>query len=243
MTGEGARLFVALTSESGSDAAALAAPLRGLPLGFKIGLELFTRLGPRLVEDLVEAGFDVFLDLKFHDIPHTVAGAVRSACALGPSIVNVHASGGMEMMRAAAAASEGMPTRIIAVTVLTSLDRGDLELLGSSLDPGSVVPRLARAAREAGLAGVVCSPLEASAVRKECGGGFLIVTPGIRPGGSPLGDQKRVATAAEAVLAGADVLVVGRPVTGAPDPGLAAAALLEEMGAALKERHAGDGPA
>ncbi|NLP06332.1 orotidine-5'-phosphate decarboxylase, partial [Candidatus Fermentibacteria bacterium] len=133
--------------------------------------------------------------------------------------------------------------RVIAVTVLTSLDRGDLELLVSAVDPAGAVPRLAKAAMDAGLAGAVCSPLEASAVRRECGGGFLIVTPGIRPGGSPAGDQKRVATAAEAVLAGADVLVVGRPVTGAPDPGLAAAALLEEIGAALEERHAGNGPA
>lgn len=242
MTREGARLFVALTSESGSGAAALTEPLRGLPLGIKIGLELFTRFGPRLVRDLVETGFEVFLDLKFHDIPHTVAGAVRSACSLGPSILNVHASGGMEMMRAAAAAAEGSSARVIAVTVLTSLDRNDLELLGTAADPGSSVLRLAGAARAAGLAGAVCSPLEASAVRRECGAGFLIVTPGIRPGGSPQGDQKRVATAREAILAGADVLVVGRPVTGAPDPGLAAAALIDEIAAALGERQAGDVP-
>lgn len=208
-------------------------PLRGLPLGVKIGLELFTREGPGIVRTVKARGFQVFLDLKFHDIPHTVAGAVRSACLLRPDILNVHASGGLAMMRAAADSVTG-DTRLIAVTVLTSLDRGDLELLAPGLTPGEASVRLAAAAREAGLHGVVCSPLEASMIRAEARGEFLIVTPGVRPADSSLNDQKRVATPSGAVLAGADSLVVGRPITGAPDPRAAAEAILREVESALE---------
>ncbi len=229
-----ARLFVALTSDQGEDAVAMAEPLRGLPgLGVKIGLELFTRCGPDIVTRFGDLGLEVFLDLKFHDIPFTVAGAVRAACERRPSIVNVHASGGAGMMEAAAEAASGSGTRIIAVTVLTSLSGDDLELLGTSLGTAAIVERMAAAALRAGLDGVVCSPLEASAVRASCGPGFLVVTPGIRASGSDRQDQKRTASASEAIAAGATSVVVGRPVTDSPDPRGAAARLLEEIRAAL----------
>jgi orotidine-5'-phosphate decarboxylase len=166
------RLYVALTSAFADDTGGLLDPLLGLPLGVKIGLELFVRKGPRLLDEIRDAGFPVFLDLKFHDIPHTVAGAVRSACLMEPDILNIHASGGVEMMKAAAGAREGR-TRIIAVTVLTSLDPADLRLLGTSYSPLDLAGKLAVAARNSGLDGVVCSPLEASAVRNATDSSFL----------------------------------------------------------------------
>jgi orotidine-5'-phosphate decarboxylase len=230
------RLYVALTSSGGTAASGLLEPLRGLPVGVKTGLELFTRTGPDLVRELRAEGFDVFLDLKFHDIPHTVGGAVESACLLGPSIVNVHASGGAAMMRAAAAAASGSGTRVIAVTLLTSMDSTDLACMGVGLEPADLVVRLALSARDSGLDGVVCSPAEASAVRSACGSGFLIVTPGIRSAEDERGDQKRTATAFEAVASGADAIVVGRPVTGAQDPRAAALRILDEIGRALPQR-------
>jgi orotidine-5'-phosphate decarboxylase len=226
------RLYIALTSEFAEDATGMLAPLAGLPVGVKVGLELFVSRGPGLVRELSRAGFPVFLDLKFHDIPFTAGGAVRSACELGPAIVNVHASGGTEMMKAAAGARSGR-TRVIAVTILTSMDGSDLELLGTPCTPLELVPRLARAARDCGLDGVVCSPLEASAVRSSTDGDFLIVTPGIRPAGSDPGDQKRVMTPAMAIRAGASALVVGRPVTGAADPAAAVRSILAEIDEAL----------
>jgi orotidine-5'-phosphate decarboxylase len=225
------RLYIALTSDFADDVTLLE-PLRGLPLGMKVGLELFVRRGPDLVRELGDAGFPVFLDLKFHDIPFTVAGAVRSACALGPEVLNIHASGGTEMMKAAAEARTGA-TRVIAVTILTSMDRGDLELLGTPDSPLELVTRLASSARDCGLDGVVCSPLEASAVRSVTDEEFLVVTPGIRPAGSAAGDQKRIMTPARAIREGASALVVGRPVTGAPDPRAAAESILEEIDSAL----------
>ncbi len=223
-----ARIYVALISDCGSDAMKMLQPLRGLPVGVKIGLELFVKEGPGIVEEIKDAGFPVFLDLKFHDIPHTVAGAVRSACLLEPDVINVHASGGRAMMEAAARACTGK-TKIIAVTVLTSLDKDDLMLLGSEFNPLEAVVSLAGAARESGLHGVVCSPLEASAVRKTAGEDFMIVTPGVRPAGSAAGDQKRIMTPADAIRAGATSLVVGRPITGARDPAQAAKAILSEI--------------
>lgn len=226
------KLYVALTSDLAEETSGLLAPLRGLPLGVKVGLELFVRKGPALIEELREAGFPVFLDLKFHDIPFTVAGAVRSACSLEPEVLNVHASGGLEMMRAAAEARTG-GTRIIAVTILTSMDLPDLKLLGTTDTPLELVTRLASAARDCGLDGVVCSPLEASAVRSATNDRFLIVTPGIRPAGSAAGDQKRIMTPARAIRAGASALVVGRPITGASDPGKAAMSILAEIDGAL----------
>ena len=228
----GTRLYIALTSDMGRTPAELLAPLRGLGVGIKIGLELFTGRGPDIVRQLSGEGFPVFLDLKLHDIPHTVEGAVRAACAAGPALLNVHASGGEAMMKAAANAASGTGVRMLAVTVLTSLGAPDLERMGWSLGPAGSVLRLAALAAGSGMDGVVCSPAEASAVRSATGPGFLIVTPGIRPAGSDTGDQARVATPGAAVRAGADALVVGRPVSGAPDPRAAASAILEEIEAA-----------
>lgn len=227
-----ARVFVALTSDCGTGAGGMLERLRGLPVGMKVGLELFTREGPDIVTRIRDLGFQVFLDLKFHDIPHTVAGAVRSACLLRPDIMNVHASGGMAMMRAAAEAAHGN-TMVIAVTVLTSLDAGDLALLAPGLTPGTVSLTLAAAAREAGLHGVVCSPHEARSIRDAAGEGFFVITPGVRPSDASADDQKRVMTPGGAIRSGADSLVVGRPVTDAADPRRAAAEILQEIETAL----------
>jgi len=223
---------VAATSGDLAGEAPLLGRLAGLPLGVKVGLELFVTEGPELVRRVRGEGFPVFLDLKFHDIPFTVAGAVGAACALRPELLNVHASGGPGMMAAAAraAADAGGATRLLAVTILTSLSADDLGRLGIAGSPEEAVARLALMAREAGMHGVVCSPEEIAAVRRVAGTDFLVVTPGVRPAGAPLGDQKRVATPAEAMRLGASSLVVGRPVTAAPDPRAAAEAVLEEMG-------------
>ncbi|MCD4707411.1 MAG: orotidine-5'-phosphate decarboxylase [Candidatus Sabulitectum sp.] len=226
------RIYVALTSDCISDAMKVLKPLRELPVGVKIGLELFVKEGPGIVGEIKDAGFPVFLDLKFHDIPHTVAGAVKSACLLEPDVINVHASGGRAMMEAAALACTGK-TKIIAVTVLTSMDKSDLMLLGSEFNPLAAVESLAGAARESGLHGVVCSPLEASVVRRIAGEDFIIITPGVRPEGYDAGDQKRIMTPFEAIKEGATSLVVGRPITGAADPALAAEAILQEIEEAL----------
>ncbi|MBN2586947.1 MAG: orotidine-5'-phosphate decarboxylase [Candidatus Fermentibacteraceae bacterium] len=229
------RLYVALTSRDIAGGSNLLGTLAGLPVGMKVGLELFVSRGPSLLDEIRDAGFPLFLDLKFHDIPHTVAGAVRSACRYAPSLLNIHASGGMEMMRAAADAVRG-DTRILAVTVLTSLSGRDLSLVGLRGDPAAMVTRMAEAARDSGIHGVVCSPMEASAVREVTGPDFLIVTPGIRPAGSDKGDQKRTSTPLEAVMAGATALVVGRPVTMALEPRSAAESLLSEIKPAFGER-------
>ncbi len=226
------KLYVALTSDCGSDAMKMLKPLQGLPVGVKVGLELFVKEGPGIVGEIRNAGFPVFLDLKFHDIPYTVAGAVRSACLLEPDVINVHASGGRAMMEAAAGACTGK-TRIIAVTVLTSMDKADLQLLGSGCDPLEAVVSLAAAAQESGLHGVVCSPLEASAVRGNTSADFLIITPGIRPAQAKSEDQKRVMTPREAVRNGATSLVVGRPITGSSNPAQAARSILQEIDTAL----------
>jgi orotidine-5'-phosphate decarboxylase len=198
----------------------------------KVGFELFVAAGPGLVEDLQARGFRVFLDLKFHDIPNTVAGACRAAARLGVWIVNVHASGGLEMMRAALdAVREIRPeTRLIAVTVLTSSDAETLRGIGIDRSPEQQVLRLADlAVSEAGLDGLVCSPLEASVLRSRLGGTPWLVTPGIRPGGGGGDDQKRVMTASAAFQAGASHIVVGRPITQASDPAAAVAAILAEI--------------
>lgn len=221
-------LYVALTSKCGSSPQEMIGPYAGLPVGMKVGMELFLRDGASIVEACGSAGFPLFLDLKFHDIPYTVAGAIEASVDMGVEMVNLHAAGGMEMMRRAAAAAAGRVT-VLAVTVLTSLDRRDLELLSTSLTPADLVLRLAGAAAEAGLDGVVCSPLELRALREEMGDDFAAVTPGIRPASSDRQDQRRVATPAEAVSAGASALVVGRPITEASDPRSAATAILEEI--------------
>ncbi|MFO8184638.1 MAG: orotidine-5'-phosphate decarboxylase [Candidatus Aegiribacteria sp.] len=229
------RLYIALTSREMAGRKLILDELAGLPLGIKVGLELFVSQGPALLEEIRKADFPLFLDLKFHDIPFTVEGAVRSACRFEPELLNVHASGGMEMMRAAAEAVEG-DTRLLAVTVLTSLSGDDLHRAGFRGSPEELVTGMAMAAREAGIHGVVCSPLEASAVRDAAGPDFLIVTPGVRPAGAGMDDQKRTSTPFEAVKAGATSLVAGRPVTLAKDPRSAAESLLSEINLAFSER-------
>src|SRR5690606_2711140 len=185
---------------------------------------------------LAARGLPVFLDLKLHDIPNTVAGAMRSVVPLAPAFVTVHASGGAAMLRAAAeaaraaAAEHGVaPPRLLAVTVLTSLSAADLEAVGQGAAVTDQVRRLAVLARDAGIDGAVCAPHEIEALRRDCGPGFVLMVPGIRPAGAASGDQKRVLTPAEAVARGADHLVIGRPITAAADPAAAARAILEEL--------------
>jgi orotidine-5'-phosphate decarboxylase len=184
----------------------------------------------RVGERGVARGTPLFLDLKLHDIPNTVAGAVRAVAPLRPALLTLHCGGGLAMLRAGLDAAEGQ-FPLIGVTVLTSLDEGDLGRLGQRGPVADQVRRLAVLAREAGLAGVVCSPHEIETLRQECGAGFLLVVPGIRPEGSFTGDQKRVMTPQEALDAGADHLVVGRPITAAPDPAAAARGIAEAIGA------------
>jgi orotidine-5'-phosphate decarboxylase len=214
------RIIVALDYAASAPALALAWRLDPARCRLKVGKELFTAAGPVLVEKLRAAGFEVFLDLKFHDIPHTVAAACRAAAGLGVWMINVHALGGRAMLTAAAEALAGLPQapHLVAVTVLTSLKAADLVEVGISEPPEAVVVRLARLAQECGLAGVVCSPREAALLRAAHGPDFLLVTPGIRPAGAQAGDQARIATPAEALRAGASHLVIGRPITQAPDP-------------------------
>lgn len=220
-------VFCALDTADIDRAASLALALSGAVGGLKVGKEFFTAHGPVGVRTIVPEGTPFFLDLKFHDIPNTVAGAVRAACALAPTMLNVHAAGGHAMMvaaREAAAESSARPW-VLAVTVLTSLDDNDLTDIGVGGTPGEQVLRLATLAQKAGLDGVVCSAQEISTLREECGPDFKLVVPGIRPAGSATGDQKRTMTPVEAVQRGADVLVIGRPITGAPDPAAAAQAI------------------
>ena len=225
------RIIVALDV---ADEAGLLALVRGLSgqVGlFKIGKELFTAMGPRAVELVHQGGGRVFLDLKYHDIPNTVGGAVRAAARLGVSMLTVHASGGLEMLKAAVGASEESdnPPAILAVTVLTSLTDGDLGMLGVA-DPVPVqVERLARLSVSAGVHGLVLSPQEVRGVRAAVGASPLIVTPGVRPVGTSMDDQARVATPGQAVANGADFLVIGRPITRAADPREAVATIVGQL--------------
>jgi orotidine-5'-phosphate decarboxylase len=225
------QLLVALDVDSGDRALALADSLRGLAGGFKVGSRLFTIEGPPIVRALAAKGDRVFLDLKFHDIPNTVAGAVESAAALGVWMVNVHASGGSAMMRAAADAAGqagGNRPLVIAVTVLTSMTEAALDETGVLLAPLEQAAKLAALAKEAGLDGCVASPREIGAIRRRCGEGFTIVTPGIRGAAAPArhgDDQARTMGPAEAIAAGANYIVVGRPIIAAPDPRRAAEAI------------------
>ena len=214
------RVIVALDFASADAALALAARLEPRACRLKVGKELFTAAGPALIEKLTQRGFDIFLDLKFHDIPNTVAGACRAAAALGVWMLNVHALGGRAMLEAArdAIAASRQAPRLIAVTLLTSLAARDLADVGIGGDPAAAALKLARLAQASGLDGVVCSPQEAPLLRRECGSKFLLVTPGIRLNASKADDQQRVMTPAAAIAAGADYLVIGRPVTRAPDP-------------------------
>ena len=202
---------------------------------FKVGSQLFTTEGPRVVQRLAGLGFDVFLDLKFHDIPNTVAGAVAAAAKLPRvRLVNVHASGGVEMMRAAREAAGKGKSRpaLLAVTILTSLDAKALRVVGMPGSPASRATALAQLAKRAGMDGVVASAQEVKAIRRACGPKFLIVVPGIRPAATSANDQSRIATPAEAIRAGADYLVVGRPITASRDARTAALAVANEIASA-----------
>ncbi len=225
------RLIVALDVSTAPRALELVSSIRESVGVFKIGKQLFVAEGPQLVREVVSRGNRVFLDLKFHDIPNTVASAVTSAASLGVSMLTVHASGGLKMLRAAVEAASQCtnPPTILAVTVLTSLADEDLQQIGVSGRVLEQVLRLAALAREAGCGGIVASPHEVREIRRRLGEGFAIVTPGVRPAGTSAGDQARVLTPAEAIAAGATHLVVGRPVTEAPDPAQAARAILDEI--------------
>jgi orotidine-5'-phosphate decarboxylase len=220
-------VLVALDVPSAERALELVRQLEPHVGGFKIGLELFCASGPQIVEQIGPSR--VFLDLKFHDIPNTVAAACRVAARMGVKIFNVHCLGGLDMMRAAVDATREVNPNVhlIGVTVLTSHDADSLNRLGLQDSPREAVLRLADLARQAGLDGVVCSPREILPVRAACGADFLLVTPGIRPQNTDLGDQKRTLSPREALQAGANYLVVGRPLTGAPDPAAAAKKLFE----------------
>ncbi|HEU5341684.1 orotidine-5'-phosphate decarboxylase [Edaphobacter sp.] len=224
------RLIVALDFPSANKAIALVDTLGDTCRWFKVGMELYYAAGNPLVHELRHRGFEVFLDLKLHDIPNTVAGAVRSATQAGASLLTIHASGGAAMMTAAAEAARapGSP-RLLAVTVLTSMDANELAGVGVSVTPAAQVLRLAKLAKASGIDGIVSSAEEVAPLRAELGPQALLVIPGIRPAGAAVGDQKRIATPETAVRAGASMLVVGRPITQAANPAAAAQAILTEI--------------
>ena len=235
------QILVALDVDTAEAAHAVADRLRGAVGGFKIGSRLFTSHGPSIVESLVARGDRVFLDLKFHDIPNTVAGAVAAATRLGVWMVNVHASGGHVMMKAAREAADAEALRsgrprplVIAVTMLTSLSEESMGEIGVAGALAGQVGRLAMLAQSAGLDGVVASPLEIALIRSRCGTSFEIITPGIRSASDDKGDQSRTMTAGDALAAGASYLVVGRPIIGAADPRAAAERIGAECRAALR---------
>lgn len=225
MSGSRTGIIVAVDVSSEDEALALAVRLEGAADLLKVGLQLFTAEGPGVVRRLAASGTPVFLDLKYHDIPNTVAGAVTEGCRSGAAIINLHASGGAAMMEAAAGAARrfheetGKPQPlVVAVTVLTSLDGEALERVGIRRPVEEQVVALAHLARECGLGGVVASPMEVAAIKSACGSDFKVITPGVRPAWSVAGDQRRFTTPAEAVALGSDYLVIGRPITGADDP-------------------------
>lgn len=222
------RLIVALDVPSAGEAQKLVARIGDAAGIYKVGLQLFTGEGPSIVRDLVSSGRRVFLDLKLHDIPTTVALAVKSAVELGAHMLTVHASGGTAMLRAATEAAAGR-MNILAVTVLTSLNDDDMEEIGISGRVSDQVLRMAALAQRSGCQGIVTSPREALMVRKAMGEGFAIVTPGIRPAGAETNDQQRIATPRQAISNGVSHIVVGRPITHAPDPAKAAEAIIAEM--------------
>jgi orotidine-5'-phosphate decarboxylase len=225
-------VFVAIDTTDLEYARVLASRLKPYVGGLKLGLEFFSAHGPDGVRAFADVGLPIFLDLKFHDIPNTVAGAVRAAAGLGVDILNVHAAGGPAMLKAARDAAHGVNagTKVIAVTVLTSLSDADLESVGQHGSAGEQVARLAALTRASGLDGVVCSAHEIATLRAALGPDFLLVVPGIRPKGADLGDQQRVMGPREALDAGASILVIGRPITAAPDPVEAARAIAESLG-------------
>jgi len=225
-------IFVALDTADPAQADAWIEAVQPHVGGVKLGLEFFNANGPAGVRRVVATGVPVFLDLKFHDIPNTVAGAVRAVAGLGAAIINVHASGGPAMLTAAAAAAAEFGAErplVIAVTVLTSLDDGDLAKVGQAGPAAAQATRLARLAQDCGLDGVVCSPAEIAPLRAACGEDFRLIVPGIRPGWAATGDQKRIMTPRQARDLGADVLVIGRPITSADDPSAAASRIAAEL--------------
>lgn len=237
MTTDTNRIIVALDYPDQQAALAMAAQLDPALCRVKVGKELFTRCGPAVIEALHRQGFEVFLDLKFHDIPNTTAQAVRAAAELGVWMVNVHASGGRRMMEAAREQLEqvnGRRTLLIAVTVLTSMERADLAEIGVDVEPMEQVVRLAQLTHSAGLDGVVCSAREVQAIRAATEQPFALVTPGIRPADAEQGDQRRIMTPAAAISAGSDYLVIGRPITRAQSPAAVAAQIQQEVAAALQ---------
>ena len=237
------RLIVALDVAGATQARQIVQAIGDAATTYKIGKQLFTAEGPQVVRDLVASGRKVFLDLKYHDIPNTVAGAVRSAAELGVSMMTVHASGGSKMLRAAVEAASQSSAKakpmVLAVTVLTSLSDADLQELGIAGNVLTQVLRLGALARAAGCGGLVASAHEARELRKALGEGFAIVTPGVRPTGAPAGDQARVVTPKDAIAAGATYLVVGRPILEAPDPAKAAQQIALEIEAACRQEAVG----
>lgn len=238
-TANATQIFLAIDTTELTTARAQAAATDGVIAGIKLGLEFFMAHGPDGVRSVRLGERPLFLDLKLHDIPNTVAGAVRAVTPLRPTLLTVHAGGGAAMLRAAADAASDTATkagiarpRIIGVTVLTSLAEADLRAIGQQGPITDQARRLAALSRSCGLDGVVCSPHEIAALRAECGDGFLLVVPGIRPAWAAAGDQKRVMTPAEAARLGADYLVIGRPITGADDPAAAARRIAAEVVAA-----------
>lgn len=214
------RVIVALDFDNADDATNLAKSINPAQCRVKVGKELFTRAGPPLIEELHKLGFEVFLDLKFHDIPNTVAQACRAAAELGVWMVNVHALGGRRMMEAAREAVDScaQKPKLIGVTILTSMGAEDLKEVGLSGEPQENVIRLAGLAQDSGMDGVVCSPREVSALRETIGGSFCLVTPGVRPAGAAKDDQKRITTPEDAIVTGSSYLVIGRPITQAENP-------------------------
>ena len=225
------RLIVALDVSSCADALKIVSSLGDSVQTYKVGMQLYTAKGPKIVRDLISAGKSVFLDLKYHDIPNTVAATVREAAHLGVSMMTVHASGGTKMLRAAAEAarSANSPPKILAVTVLTSMDENDLREIGVSGQPLDQVLKLASIALAAGCDGIVSSAREVRNLRTSFGQSFLAITPGVRPAGAAHGDQARVVTPAEAIAAGATHIVVGRPITAALRPEAAIQSVLREL--------------
>lgn len=212
------RIIIALDYNQSEKALALAEQLDPQQCRLKVGKQLFTAAGPQLVEKLMRQGFEIFLDLKFHDIPNTVAGACKAAASLGVWMINVHAFGGRKMLLAAREATPAGSTKLVAVTLLTSIGSDDLAEIGLMATPENIVKKLALLAQDCGLDGVVCSPLETTHLRKHINKQFCLVTPGIRPVDASIDDQQRIATPQQAIENGADYLVIGRPVTQALDP-------------------------
>jgi orotidine-5'-phosphate decarboxylase len=228
-------IIIALDYSTAAPALALADRLQPSLCRLKVGKELFTAAGPTVLEKLMRRGFEIFLDLKFHDIPNTTAQACKAAAELGVWMVNVHALGGRKMLAAAAdaIANTGKPPKLIAVTMLTSMAQEDLADIGIVETPAQMVLRLATLTRDCGLDGVVCSAQEAALLRKHCGAEFILVTPGIRPAQASLDDQSRVMTPQAALQAGSSYLVIGRPITQAADPLQALLNINKEIGVAL----------